>query len=404
MCRAPHARPSPAAGESIDARAASGKKFPHDIFLFRIIIIGYNMALCLMTVYTGKERLERLTMDDRRRQILRFSAAAVLVAPSATLLGGCAGDRPQASIDRSLPTGPYGPDATAEEVTAGLDLSGKVALVTGCNSGLGFETLRVLALRGAHVIGTGRTLEKASTACDSVDGRTTPMALELSDFQSVVDCARRVEMLGVGLDMLILNAGINTFREIELVNGVEKMFVVNFLGHFVLVNRLLPLMLDADRGRIVHVGSESGYNQAPAVGIDFDNLRGEQAYDAGEAYGRSKLANALFSLELARRLQGSGVTSNVIHPGLVHTNIARTAPAIIRKGFDWVGPWIAKTPQQGAATQVYVATSPLLEGVSGAYFEDCNPVTLSGTHHMFDAAMARQLWDVATDMTSDFLL
>jgi NAD(P)-dependent dehydrogenase (short-subunit alcohol dehydrogenase family) len=319
------------------------------------------------------------------------------------VIGGCAGDTPEPSIDSSLPNGPFGEDSTAEEVTSGLDLSGMTALVTGCNSGLGLETMRVLALRGAHVIGTGRTLEKARNACDSVEGETTPLALELSDFQSVVHCAESISASRRVPDMLILNAGINTFGDLERVGGVEKMFVVNHLGHFVLVNRLLTMLLASDRARIVHVGSRSAYRQAPAAGIDFDNLRGEGEFDAGEAYGRSKLANALFSLELARRLEGSGLTSNVIHPGLVKTNIARTANAFIRGAFELVGPLIAKTVEEGAATQVYVAAHPLVANVSGAYFEDCNPVTLSGRHHVFDADMAKRLWSVSEEMTRPFL-
>ena len=319
------------------------------------------------------------------------------------MLAGCDGDRPQVSLDTRFPIGPFGAESTAEEVTAGLDLNGRTALVTGCNSGLGYETMRVLALRGAHVIGTGRTLEKAAAACASVTGRTTPLALELADFDSAVACARAVREMGVRLDMLICNAGINTFGELELVNGVEKIFVVNYLGHFVLVNQLLPMMLAAGAGRIVHVGSQSGYLRAPEAGIDFDNLRGEGVFDAGEAYGRSKLANALFSLALAERLEGSGVTSNVVHPGLVTTDITRTAPAVIRVAFDIIGPLFAKSPAQGAATQVYVATSPLLAGVNGAYFEDCNPVTVSGDHHMFDAAMAGRLWAEAQGMTGGYL-
>ena len=201
--------------------------------------------------------------------------------------------------------GRFGATSTAEEVTLGLDLTGKTAIVTGCNSGLGLETMRVLALRGAHVIGTGRTLEKASKACSSVPGKTTPVALELSSLQSVVECADTIARLGLPIDILVCNAGINTFGElVELVNGVEKTFVVNYLGHFVLVNRLMPLMNQAQESRIVHVGSMSAYIQAPAVGIDFDNLRGEGVFDSQEAYGRSKLANALFSLELAARLEG----------------------------------------------------------------------------------------------------
>lgn len=200
-----------------------------------------------------------MTMTIQRRRLLGLAVAAV----GAPLLAGCDGGKPKVSLDTRLPIGPFGADSTAEEVTAGLDLSGSTALVTGCNSGLGYETMRVLAQRGAHVIGTGRSLDKAAAACASVEGKTTPLALELADFDSAVACARSVREMGVRLDMLICNAGINTFGELELVNGVEKIFVVNYLGHFVLVNQLLPMMLAAGSGRIVHVGSRAGYRQAP---------------------------------------------------------------------------------------------------------------------------------------------
>lgn len=335
-----------------------------------------------------------------RRQFLQGATAAAAVP----VLGACAGDGPVVTIDDSYPVGPFGAKSTAEDVTQGMDLTGVTAMVTGCNSGLGYETMRVLTMRGAHVIGTGRTLEKAGKACDSVSGSTTPVALELSNLQSVVDCADTVAGLGLSPELLVCNAGINTFGELELVNGIEKIFAVNFLGHFVLVNRLLPSMKRAQPARIVHVGSRSGYTQAPAVGIDFDNLRGEKVFDSQQAYGRSKLANALFSLELSLRLEGSGVTSNVIHPGLVKTNIARTAPAVIRTAFNWFGGLIAKSPQEGAATQVYVATNPALEGVSGAYFEDCNAVTVSGDNHIFDKPMAARLWSTAEQMAQGYLI
>lgn len=334
-----------------------------------------------------------------RRHFIQLGTAAV----AATTLSACSDNENSASIDTQLPMGSFGADATAEEVTAGMDLSGKTALVTGCNSGIGYETMRVLALRGAHVMGAGRTLEKARKACDSVEGKTTPVVLELSDFQSAVDCAKTVKDLGMPIDMLICNAGINTFGELELIDGIEKIFRVNHLGHFVLVNQLLALQALSENGRVVHVGSVSAYAQAPAIGIDFENLRGEKEFDAGEAYGRSKLANALFSLQLSKNLQNSNMTSNVIHPGLVLTNIARNAPAIIRKGFEWLGPMFAKTPAQGAATQVYVATNPALAAVSGAYFEDCNPVIVSGPHHINDEAMADRLWEVSLEMTEGFV-
>lgn len=334
-----------------------------------------------------------------RRNFIQLGLGTVAV----TTLSSCATNENVVTIDTSLPTGVFGSKTTAEQVTEGLDLSGKTAIVTGCNSGLGLETMRVLALRGAHVIGTGRTIEKARTACDSVIGKTTAVALELSDFQSAVDCAQTIKALGIPIDMLICNAGINTFGELELVDGIERIFRVNHLGHFVLVNNLLPLLQATAGSRIVHVGSMSGYSQAPSMGIDFTNLRGEKAFDAEEAYGRSKLANALFSLQLSKNLEATNTTSNVIHPGLVVTNIVRSASPLIRKGFEWIGPFFAKTPDQGAATQVYVATNPMLSGVSGAYFEDCNPVIVAGHHHIDDEEMASKLWQVSMEMTKGFV-
>lgn len=296
-------------------------------------------------------------MTLNRRQFLQASTATA----AAATLPACSDNRVE--IDTSLPVGPYGARSTAEEVTSGIDLGGKTALVTGCNSGIGFETMRVLALRGARVFGTGRTLEKAQAACDSVDGETIPVALELSDFDSCVACAQRVADATGSLDILVPNAGIGTFTEFELVDGVEKIFVVNYLGHVVLTMNLLPLVRAAGHGRIVHVGSRMGYMAAPDEGIDFDNLRGERDYDPMEAYGRSKLANALFSLKLSGMLDPAETTSNVVHPGFVDTNIGRNATGIIGFFYNRAANLVKKTPAEGAATQVYVATNPLLEGV-----------------------------------------
>ena len=335
-----------------------------------------------------------------RREFLYGTTALTI-----PVLAGCDNsDEPIVSIDINYPVSPFGAKSTAEEVTLGLDLAGKTAVVTGCNSGLGYETMRVLAMRGAHVIGTGRNLEKASKACSSVSGKTTPVALELSEFDSIIECSDTVTKLGYPIDILVCNAGINTFGDLELVNGVERIFAVNHLGHFILVNRLMPMLKKANDSRIVHVSSKSAYVQAPKVGIDFDNLRGEGEFDYWEAYGRSKLANALFSIELASRLRGSNVTSNALHPGLVQTNIARNAPVFLRKAFDWFGNLIAKTPEQGAATQVYVATNPSLNQVSGAFFEDCNVVNVIGDHFLFDKPMAEQLWLTSEQMAQGYLI
>jgi len=346
--------------------------------------------------------------DYRGNKIIKMNRREFLYGTTALtlpVLTGCDNsDEPIVNIDTNYPVSPFGAKSTAEEVTVGLDLTGKTAVVTGCNSGLGYETMRVLAMRGAHVIGTGRNLEKARKACSSVAGKTTPVAMELSDFSSIVQCVETISKLGLPIDILVCNAGINTFSDLELVNGIERTFVVNHLGHFVLVNQLMPLIKESSESRIVHVSSRSAYTQAPVAGIDFDNLRGEGAFEYWEAYGRSKLANALFSLELSSRLEGSSMTSNALHPGLVQTNIARNAPVVLRTAFDWFGGLISKTPEQGAATQVYIATNPDIKGVSGAFFEDCNVVNVIGNHHLFNKPMAESLWSISEEMADGYLI
>lgn len=284
-----------------------------------------------------------------------------------------------------------------------MDLSGKTALVTGCNSGLGFETMRVLAARGAHVIGTGRTLDKATEACSRVAGQTTPVALELADFQSAVDCVKTVKALATPVDILIANAGISGQQKMQVVGGIEQTFRINYLGHFVLVNNLLPLLGAAPSGRIVHVGSAAAYLRVPEGGIDFESLHGEKPFSRLQKYGQSKLANILFSLHLSRMLEGTGTTSNAIHPGVVHTNIARSYPGWFQAIFDAVGPYFMKTPAEGAATQVYVATHPVVAGISGGYFEDCNPVIVSRDSYLHDEGLADRLWQVSLQMTEGYV-
>jgi NAD(P)-dependent dehydrogenase (short-subunit alcohol dehydrogenase family) len=333
-----------------------------------------------------------------RRKFLYLGTATALTSISACDAAGYS-----KAPDERFPRGPFDADATAEAVTEGMDLSGKTALVTGCNSGLGYETMRMLAARGAHVIGTARTMEKARKACASVPGRTTPVVLELSDFSSAVACAESVRALGMPLDILIANAGISGHDEMHVIDGIEQTFRINYLGHFVLVNKLLPLVTAAPAGRIVHVGSAAAYLRVPDGGIDFDSLCGEKPYTRLEKYGQSKLANILFSLHLSKVLKDSSVTSNALHPGLVNTAIVRSYPGWFQKAYDIVVPYIAKTPAEGAATQVYLATHPNVAGVSGAYFEDCNPVIVSGDSYLHDEAIAKRLWQVSLQMTEGFI-
>lgn len=334
-------------------------------------------------------------MTIERRKFLQMSAAAVAVP----LLPACDGAEvvPAAGVPRSM----FNADSTAEEVTAGLDLKGKIAVVTGCNSGIGYETMRVLALRGAYVIGTGRTMEKAQSACASVKGVTTPVQLELADFDSIVACAKSIGSLNAPIDILVCNAGMRGGGR-EIANGVEKNFAVNHLGHFLLVNRLLERLYLAPQGRVVVVASRAAYRGAPDDGIQFDDLRAVREYSDSRAYGHSKLANVLFSLELAKLLKGTRITSNSLHPGVINTNIVRNLSSVLRSGFALLTKVSGKTTAQGAATTCYVATSELLGSTSGEYFEDCNAVTVLGDNHMHDEDQAARLWLLSEELTHDY--
>jgi len=298
---------------------------------------------------------------------------------------------------------PFDKATTAEEVTTGLDLKGQTALVTGATSGIGLETARVLALRGAHVLVTGRTLEKARAACESIPGRATPLACELEDFDGVAECAARVTQLGVPLDMLICNAGIMAPPRLELVRGLEKQYVVNHLSHFLLVHRLLDAVRAAPAGRVVMVSS-SAHKWAPPGGIAFDNLTGEKGYDPRVFYGQSKLANALVARELAKRLAGSGTTANSVHPGLIITNIIRYIPTWQQLLAPLLGPLLRsriKTTPQGAATTCYVAAHPDTAKISGRYFADCAVATPEKV--MEDDKLAARLWADAEKLTRTWL-
>lgn len=299
-----------------------------------------------------------------------------------------------------VPISSYDKKSTAEQVVAAADLKGKTVLITGATSGLGLESMRVLAARGARVLATGRSLDKARTACASIGPACMPLAMELESMDSIRACAEQVRGLDTPVDVLMCNAGIMALPELEQVNGLEKQFAVNHLGHFLLVNLLLPQVLAAAQGRVV-VMSSSAYKWAPPVGIEFDNLAGARDYTPNKAYGQSKTANGLFSLQLAKRLAGSVATSNAVNPGAVDTNLARHYPGWQRAILGIISGFILKPVAQGAATQCYVATDPALAKVSGHYFEDCNPRVPAG--QMRNEELAAKLWQVSTELCKGYL-
>jgi WW domain-containing oxidoreductase len=338
-----------------------------------------------------------------RRQALKCTPALLLAATACSGSGTEVEARPPRRPP-GVPVSSFGRSSTAEAVTAGLDLTGRLALVTGATSGLGLETARVLALRGAQVIVAGRTLARAEQACRSLPGgRVTPLALELEDWPGIVTAAAAVTALGRPLDILVCNAGLMTPRELRLVNGVEQQFAVNHLGHFILCHRLLERLGDAPQGRVVVVSS-AALVFAPDAGIDFENLDGRRGYDALKMYGQSKLANALFAFALARRLAETRVTANALHPGVILTSLDRASRPLGRlrsRLMAWRNPRL-KSVEAGAATQVYLATATALASVTGHYFEDCNPV-VADSPHLANVALGETLWARSETLTGPYL-
>ncbi len=299
-------------------------------------------------------------------------------------------------LKRKGPSG-FGRGSTAEEVTAGLSLSGKTFLVTGCNSGLGLETARVLAMRGGRVFGTARTAERANTALAPLGGSTRGFECELSDPISVRGSVPAVKSAldGAKVDALICNASIMALPRCEKAFGLEMQFLANHIGHFLLVTGLLDAL--AEDGRVVVVSSRA-HMGAPPGGIEFDNLSGDRDYTPWKAYGQSKIANLLFARELARRFEGTKQTANSVHPGGRFTNVSRHMTSGVRSIFWGLGGPFMRDVGQGAATQCYVAVHPAAAAVSGKYFADCNVAEPreDGT----DAATAAKLWTVSEEIVA----
>ncbi|MFB2581361.1 SDR family NAD(P)-dependent oxidoreductase [Herbiconiux sp. P15] len=300
----------------------------------------------------------------------------------------------------------FGAESTALDVVDGLDLRGRTAIVTGAASGIGVETARALASAGAAVtlavrdVAAGeRTAEEIrSTTADS-DVRVS--ALDLADLASV----RAFTDAWTGpLDILVTNAGIMHAPLERTDRGWEMHMAVNHLGHFALATGVLPALIEAGDARIVAVSS-SGH---AASGIRFDDMFFERdPYDSGVAYGQSKTANVLFALEATRRWAAHGITAAAVMPGGIWTNLQRHwDPAVLA---DMKRRYPGKTPAQGAATSVYVATRAQLAPGAPVYFEDCHPAEVvsaitDGIHgvmpHALDPVAAERLWDVSVQLTT----
>jgi len=292
----------------------------------------------------------------------------------------------------------FGFRSTAEQVCEGLDLSGKTFLLTGCNSGLGQETMRVLSARGGHIIALARTVEKAEQAIAQAGASGTPLACELSEPQMVQKCVEEVKALGKPLDVILCNAGIMALPELQQKYGLELQFLTNHIGHFILVTGLLDTL--HEQGRVVMVSS-AAHRMTYREGIDLDNLSGEKGYVPWRAYGQSKLANLLFTKQLSVRLSATLQTANALHPGVIRTNLGRHMSPAMRFGLVLCTPIFLKTIPEGAATQVYLAAHPRAADFSGRYYSNCNPARPS--EHGEDYILAQRLWEKSEQIVKRLL-
>ena len=294
-------------------------------------------------------------------------------------------------MDRFAKIGPNGLGfhTTAEEVSESIDLRGKTIAITGANSGLGLETVRVLSLRGAKVIGMARTIGKATSIKSSANDQFLPLECDLTEPSSITQCAEFLSKSGIQIDSIICNAGVMAIPQLQQKYGVELQFLTNHIGHFMLVNLLMPLLTTEARITIVSSSAHKVFSYRD--GIQFDNFSGSNKYNPQKAYGHSKLANLLFSNELSNRLEGSSQTANAVHPGVIRTNLLRHYNPVLKYGAVLVEKMLFKNIHQGAATQIYASTHPDLKGVSGKYFSNCNPKATS--IHGTDQMMAKRLWE-----------
>ncbi len=272
-------------------------------------------------------------------------------------------------------------------------MEGKRVLITGGNSGIGIVTATELAKQGAEVVLACRDSDKTAEALNTINQQARVPAVnlpvELASLQSVRDLAANFLDRYDRLDVLINNAGLFPPKQKKTDDGFEMQFGVNHLAPFLLTNLLLDRLKSSAPARVVTVSSMLHKKG----NIDFDAIRGYEKYNSQDAYNSSKLCNVLFAVELASRLAGTGVTSNVLHPGAVATDIIRDLPRILRKiiGLMFIAP------EKGAQTNIMLASDPALEGVTGKYYDQCELAEYSAQAD--DEALRKKLWDLSAELT-----
>ena len=283
------------------------------------------------------------------------------------------------------------------------EMDGKVIVITGGNTGIGKEAAVGLAGLGARVVVTSRNEERGRSARQEIADRSgsdsvVVMSLDLASFTSIRSFAADVLDRFDHVDVLVNNAGLILHHRTETQEGFEETCGVNHLGHFLLADLLLERLRASAPARIVVVSSDA--HKGARRGLDFDDLQSERRYRWSNAYSKSKLANIYFTRELARRLDRTGVTVNALHPGFVRSEFGRGGDlgGIYGWGIKYVASPFAISPEKGARTSIYLASSPDVQGVSGGYFYKCKPTAPSTVAQDDDAAS--RLWDASEKLVA----
>ncbi len=273
----------------------------------------------------------------------------------------------------------------------------KECLVTGATSGIGKVTATELAAQGASAVIVGRNQEKSERTVEQIqqetgNPRVDYLLADLSVQEDIRRLAANYKERYARLDILVNNAGAIFFSRQETQEDLEMTFALNHLGYFLLTNLLLDLLKQSASGRIINVSSEAHRG----VSINFDDLLCEEKYSPMHAYGQSKLANILFTYELDRRLENDALAVNALHPGFVASNFGKNT-GLLGKVVMPVLHLFAKSPEKGAQTSIYLASSPEVEGISGTYFIDKQPATSS--EESYDPQAAARLWEISEELT-----
>ena len=280
-------------------------------------------------------------------------------------------------------------------------MKNKICLITGANAGIGKTTALGLAKLGARIVMVSRDKERGERALkeivsESGNENIDLLTADLASFKSIRKLAEEIRSRYDKLDVLINNAGTFVSELKYTEDKIEMQWGVNHLAPFLLTHLLMDTLKKAGSARIVNVSSRVHFRGA----IHFDDLNLTSRYDGLKAYSQSKLANVLFTSELAERLQGTGVTANCLHPGGVRTHfVDKNASGIYKIGWILLKPFMI-SPSKGAETSVYLASSEEVEGVTGKYFDKCRPKRSS--HISYDKAVAKRLWEVSEELTADY--